>query len=802
MFNSYFTVKRLFLLLIVLATAACSDPYEDLSNGTNTAGKTKIIALTQGMDPWSVSTRADNKNEDEKKISSLQLLIFDNEGKPLLLRGSESNNNLTQQWYQSNPNGSFLIDMDLFSEDQDKDKAFICLVANVAMDLSGVKHIDELRDKVTPFSYQLPKDGLPMYGEVTHNLEIHDKVININLRALIARIDFEIKLKPSQQDGVFEPTFHLENYDLCNFPAKVRLQELPNANDITAMEGSEEYKNLTPPANIVISEGSEPLKFHFYMGEHRRLPNGWNDYPLHIDADSKQRYKPQMAQEDAAKVVLRGFYTDHQGKKHKVEYSVYLGANHTDNFMIFRNKQYKNNITISGITNRNDHETPDISLDHRVNVTNDEFLVSIERETQLDCHIEIRPMDIILANEEAKVEVEILNPGNTQWVRLEKSPLLPGKQYCQTGSHKGKRLYFTTDLVTNTLAGKTVETIYNNRENRIWLYFDENPNASKEGMRNAELELRYFKNKTDITPSKTEKYTFKQHDLYPVIYAGREYYIEYFEEYLYNFDPKDNYGDTTDGMKWEQKEDLSIQLSTEEVAIYFASSGWLGDILASFANGAAKEVDAYYDFDNTKHPYSGLSYTQSLINKRAEKQLSLEKKPRSAAEYCYNKNKRDANGNVIDPKWYLPGTDEIEDIVRGGFVQFETFQNKFYWSSQPAFVINDVNYKAYAWLLFGYGYINHQSGTFYQDDKKRARCAKVDYDASTGNYKLVTSESRNAPYLYTIINNHKTGKIEFNANNPESTGKTIKYDEGNRLRSEINRVRAVRIHSDNIINQK
>lgn len=768
------------MLLIVLATAACSDPYEDLSNGTNTAGKTKIIALTQGMDPWSVSTRADNKNEDEKKISSLQLLIFDNEGKPLLLRGSESNNNLTQQWYQSNPNGSFLIDMDLFSEDQDKDKAFICLVANVAMDLSGVKHIDELRDKVTPFSYQLPKDGLPMYGEVTHNLEIHDKVININLRALIARIDFEVKLKPSQQDGVFEPTFQLENYDLCNFPAKIRLQELPNANDITAMEGSEEYKNLTPPANIVISEGSEPLKFHFYMGEHRRLPNGWNDYPLHIDADSKQRYKPQMAQEDAAKVVLRGFYTDHQGKKHKVEYSVYLGANHTDNFMIFRNKQYKNNITISGITNRNDHETPDISLDHRVNVTNDEFLVSIERETQLDCHIEIRPMDIILANEEAKVEVEILNPGNTQWVRLEKSPLLPGKQYCQTGSHKGKRLYFTTDLVTNTLAGKTVERIYNNRENRIWLYFDENPNASKEGMRNAELELRYFKNKTDITPSKTEKYTFKQHDLYPVIYAGREYYIEYFEEYLYNFDPKDNYGDTTDGMKWEQKENLNIQLSSEDKAIYFQNSGGglIGIIIELFVNSNASKVSPHYDFDNSKHGYNGKSYTNKLIEKRGEKILTLGQMPRSAAEYCYNKNKRDENGNIVNPKWYLPGTDEIEDIVQASYSSFSDFQNKYYWSSQPAFTRNYITY---------IGSVVEQDGTFFQDDPYRARCAKVNY-ISDKKYELVKSESHNYPYKY-VINKPLFGAATLTG--PSETGEMIKYDEGNRPRSEINRVRAV-----------
>ena len=57
----------------------------------------------------------------------------------------------------------------------------------------------------------------------------------------------------------------------------------------------------------------------------------------------------------------------------------------------------------------------------------------------------------------------------------------------------------------------------------------------------------------------------------------------------------------------------------------------------------------------------------------------------SAVEYCYNKNKRNSSDGKVpnEFQWYLPATDEIEHIVSGGFGEFEVFQNKFYWSSQP-----------------------------------------------------------------------------------------------------------------------
>ena len=69
-------------------------------------------------------------------------------------------------------------------------------------------------------------------------------------------------------------------------------------------------------------------------------------------------------------------------------------------------------------------------------------------------------------------------------------------------------------------------------------------------------------------------FKFQQQNLFPVSYGDRSYLIEYYEEYLYNFDPKDNYGNTTDGMEWGLD---GVQLSHTNQAIY-VDGGWLQDV--------------------------------------------------------------------------------------------------------------------------------------------------------------------------------------------------------------------------------
>lgn len=61
--------------------------------------------------------------------------------------------------------------------------------------------------------------------------------------------------------------------------------------------------------------------------------------------------------------------------------------------------------------------------------------------------------------------------------------------------------------------------------------------------------------------------------------------------------------------------------------------------------------------------------------------MSLNDKPRSAAEYCYNKNKRNDDGSISNAKWFLPGIRQLESILTTYYSQYPEFQQNFYWSS-------------------------------------------------------------------------------------------------------------------------
>ena len=61
--------------------------------------------------------------------------------------------------------------------------------------------------------------------------------------------------------------------------------------------------------------------------------------------------------------------------------------------------------------------------------------------------------------------------------------------------------------------------------------------------------------------------------------------------------------------------------------------------------------------------------------------MTLNEKPETAAGYCYIKNKRNTDGTVTNPKWYLPGIRELERILEDYYIEYPEFQNNYYWSS-------------------------------------------------------------------------------------------------------------------------
>ena len=830
------TIRYMVCALVVGCMFSCQTDEEEWGNLQQRNTLQVMGRVTEFQDHY-VSSRALKSNE-EALIKNMSIFIFKSDG--------------TQAHYEwiegSRP--VFVIDRDDLNGENNTDaadfsNATIYILANVPEYADGdlPANIEALKAKSCVVTgIDLVEEGFPMIGNLSVNLEptsnLEDNVLEIPLENLYSKIVFNIKVNTDQTLEGFVPSFRLQEWEVHQVPQGVAFGESEQTayyNQIIQEDGNNKVFRSSEVEGHNPVSGSDVLSFSFYMPEHKVNPAvsaADYDYPEDISPNEKQRHKPCLVEKEfhgndgyAGKptyVLLKGAFTDHQGYIKNVSYKIYLGEDNYSNFQINRNCQYNNNVTIRGITNHEGGTEETISVDHRVTVEKDEFTLYVERETHLDSHFEVRPIDIEFEKEGinyagSRVELVLLTSTGAEpnaynlsdlpgWVRFENMNAITSG----SASHcsNGKRLYFTEDLVTNTLKDNYTTTIhYGDASKRVWTYFDENT-ASTKGHRTATIRAKFYE-KDASAPAKVMDFKFQQRNLHPVSYGGRGYLIEYYEEYLYNFDPKENYGNTTDGMEWGLN---GVQLSHQYDAVYLENSPGFNvvnvleyfgikmtDYLNSIMDGNMPKYDFYLSRDKTElnlpselviRDFSGYHFTNELmeiaINSDKVSEGTLMSVPLSAVEYCYNKNKRDANGKVATIKWYLPAIDEIENITMGGYTEFEVFQNKYYWSSQPAYKYNSIVSDFYTKILG----ISIKYATLYgksfTDDVLRARATKVEYQGNNvyNNVKSGVSGSlgtQTFSYRTTVKNE---GFIE---NSPAPTP-----EPGNMPRTgQINRIRCV-----------
>ena len=491
----------------------------------------------------------------------------------------------------------------------------------------------------------------------------------------------------------------------------------------------------------------------------------------------------------------------------------------------------------------NDPDNPNqdnISVDHRVEVGQEGFSIAMEREALLDSHFEVRPMDVFVKSG-GKVVVSVKEPDANKWLRIEKSNGVGNANAVAANyiSEVGVRKYFTTNLVTEDLAtvGRTL-TITDSDNPRIWLYFDENTEAPYDKTldtdpdnplpkhRDITLVVQYYADANATEATSTQEYTFRQMKLWRVRNADntRYYDIEYHEEYLHNYVSNDNYGKSTDGMVWGLN---GIKLShIYNSAFTTESSGFIAEIIDNFGgfkelvNSGIKETNAnpFYDFYLTRdaealsllvdptgksgvviNDFKGFEFNQQIVSTllsiknsstdNNEKEIvnldvMLNQDPVSAISYCYNKNRRNSDGSISETnqKWFLPSIDQIEEITMGGYQDFEVFQDKLYWSCQPAFDHNQISVRS----LSG----STASGNYMEDDLDRARATKIIVDNS-GKESNVSSAVTGISNILNI----RTLFASIYSASVSPTNNVINYNlhPGNLHRSNsINRIRCVR----------
>lgn len=625
-------------------------------------------------------------------------------------------------------------------------------------------------------------------------------LLTIPLQAIFAKVNFTIKVTPDQtvEDNP-SPRFTLESYSVNNVRNSVTFSKATNttaddasvADDaVTSFEGITAITSLTNYA-----QGASTITFDFYLPERLLTPATSADdydYPFPAlkdgdidnnnngirdeDENLRQRFKPLLpnANQKATYVTINGKFRDHQNHTWDVTYDIYLGEDNYSNFNIKRNCEYYNYVTIRGIQTSSDMSDNEnaVSIDHRVNVERTQpAIISLRRETMLDSHFEVRPLRLrktpdVSADGITHALVEVVytngennNTDNPYWIGLEHMNSATTTDHLSTG----KRKYFTTNLVTSTLAGananysdtkgQKVVVPISDTDECVWIYVDECISTGDD-VRKATIKVTYGAlNGTTFTATSDSAYppvdyTINQRYLFPVTYGSNTYHIEYFEEYLHNYDADDNYGMTeNDGMVWGLN---GIQLSHTYKA-YFATGTF-----ASIMNGLMDndmDVAPYYDFyltrdtnesSATRRDNAGHTFTGEIVAYQPNEfsPITLAEQPSNAIEYCYNRNKRNADGTISNIEWYMPSIDEIENIMSGeyttnegnienSYIRFIEFQGNPYWSSQPAF-------------LRGYGYYHsyvlaEQTADYFFDDKASARATKIMYNSTTQEYDNISS---------------------------------------------------------------
>lgn len=822
-------ISRLGLLSLSTAMlVGCSDdievPYDGSDNGTITLVAKCGDMLPQFIDPTDVGSRAGGpKDEDEKRINTLHVFFFDGEADP----STHENRLLTStelgfDAYQRITTNVMSVPSlkDAFDGDFSGKEILVCALANLSNgtkfktayspdgDMKGVK-ISDTPDETEPYVYDeitclqdlqnwvycpilrseegtavsdLPKAGMPMIGEKRISSADYqsNKNILIPMKAMMARVDVNVKLDPENESSTGLPRMTITEYGVRNMPKRVpyvaRTCGTKQNPDTTVQPIEPEF---TQSVNITIDKNSDVVRFHYYTYENVRQPNweakrtdgsnAYNDnyteinYPINNPTTmQKQRWKPTIAQKGTASaVVLKANYTTHQNLNYKAQFTIYMGENTTDNFEVHRNRQYVNNISIRGLDYVRNSDDGVYTFDGRVNVVSDNpVYLAIVNERKVDAHASVRPMDVwFLLREnadgtlnenvdwESEVELTIENANTSaKWIRMEVIPreemriLENNKEKFIAG--RGARDYFTTDLVTTTLNMKngtsdkgyqcgwnvTIDGKRDKSRSRVYFYIDENVDPDANGNvsdRMAKVNIVYRRRENGVTVDERSRILeIEQRGLIKVDGTwvgndGETVTIPISTEYTTYMEYYEEYLEHYD----------PLDKHTMPGELYNGLNWGLDGVdIRLFGNPESNITDLANGYYKVYYGQGAFAMTLWAINRDRASLRNVkifnDGQPASAFHYCFGKNKRspDDEGNVPitnnnSSGWYMPGIRELERALVQHYLLFGDFHNNMYWSASSA----------------------KNGGLFESNRFGYARATKVIFDDS-GNPKYIDSK--------------------------------------------------------------
>ena len=620
---------------------------------------------------------------------------------------------------------------------------------------------------------KLNQNCLPMFGYWKGNLTGSGTAnsIEIQVKRLFSKVTFTIELNLADAYADVNAHYDFTSIVVKNIPKQVTLfpmdteyswvdsdgatKLLPYQSGEQNVKGhflTNNYRTVPISSQNATLKQGDSFTFTFYVPEYIVDPvvDGYEDKAWYINKGNKTRqwYKPLLFGRKTAPYVDFGGILSTKGQAIELDYKIYLGENNFDSFSHKRNYHYKHNVLLYGISNSDECENgrhdAEFAVDHRVNMTFDGFLVGFQRATLLDSHFEVRPLrvkfddDFLSKNTKGELKVEIVDPESSDWLRLERPLSKGGNTYC---SNSTKRKYFTTDLVSETLAD-SYEISYDPFDSvegdkygdvPIWVYVDENndwkSDTDADHVREAKIRVTYTPDDSEISEEngiRSQEFTVKQRAIYPIPTVGwdgvsRTYGIEYFEEYLYNYDTQDNYGaeggeyfTDQNGVQWGFD---GVDISNTDRALYFTGdAGYIN--INNLANLLTQDMPLYYDFYLSRdkkdeddeidvHDYNGYKYSAKITLSEGVDEIDrmLNQQAASAVEYCYNKNKRTDKGKIAfldeSPEY---GSRRDTTVVKTYYIKHSTFSYTgytvtYYFHVNSKYVDEYVNLSNFKWYV-------------------------------------------------------------------------------------------------------
>lgn len=543
-------------------------------------------------------------------------------------------------------------------------------VSGGSFDFSNVTEIADMNEMYGYLVLQEKKlrDCLPMTGSATVDMTVPTSVgspVAITMERVLAKVSFTVNVNNSDLEFYFNnwsveslPRFTYvvpQNSDLTTKPA-----DAPSEFGLYYPANSSEKDFVTYKVGDWLQNLSENT-YGFYMYENRRggrldtpdINNLYGDSDGYVDeiksmtdaSGTNPNFKTFYAPADASFLIISGLIRNTVTKDvTSFTYKIALGANNYNDYNIKRNHNYVYNININGVTH--DDVTVDVNaFDSRVH-KDYALQITAPASEKMDAHYDKRYIEITASTGQLDLQFyktledaqNNFNPITTKdWIALSDMDT------------------YNIDIDEDESTAKTYNMSSDLEHLRLYVYARENVSTSS---RTAVLKITHTPpsdNSGIVVNPVSRYYTYTQAGLIEV----NGLYVESYEEYGMDIDPSSDELISAQGLQW----------------------GWA---LIKSGNSVTKA----YDFTSNNTSNNGLQNTKNIIasenDGNAFDGVDINSLYNNyAARYCYNKNKRDKDGNIIEEKWYLPSIDELIPLTADGVSNNWSVNmlNKGYWSS-------------------------------------------------------------------------------------------------------------------------